>query len=147
MRDMERGQVHYELFVRRQPGSGWALELATEDRVRATETAEQALAEGRVAAVRVTKETLDPETREFMSVTILSKGAAERYAAFVEMVPTLIAGEARRLEGDARVRALDAYGKAREAGRLALRLSLDPATTAFRMGTILASIAPQGAAR
>lgn len=81
MLGMERGQVHYELFVRRQPGSGWALELATEDRVRATESAEQALADGRVAAVRVTKETLDPETREFMSVTILSKGAADRTKA------------------------------------------------------------------
>ncbi|MDP1739234.1 MAG: hypothetical protein Q8L23_17555 [Caulobacter sp.] len=75
---MERGQVHYELFVRRQPGSGWSLELATEDRARAVETAEQALADGRVAAVRVTKETLDEETREFRSVTILSKGAPER---------------------------------------------------------------------
>ncbi len=75
---MERGQVHYELFVRRQPGSGWSLDMATEDRARAIETAEQALEEGRVAAVRVTKETLDPETREFRSVTILSKGAPER---------------------------------------------------------------------
>jgi len=75
---MERGQVHYELFVRRQPGSGWSLEIATEDRARAIETAEQSLADGSVAAVRVTKETLDPETREFRSVTILSKGAPER---------------------------------------------------------------------
>lgn len=79
--DMERGQVHYELFVRRQPGSGWSLEIATEDRARAVETAEQALADGRVAAVRVTKETLDEETREFRSVTILSKGAPERTKA------------------------------------------------------------------
>ena len=78
---MERGQVHYELFVRRQPGSGWSLEIATEDRARAVETAEQALADGRVAAVRVTKETLDEETREFRSVTILSKGAPERTKA------------------------------------------------------------------
>jgi len=75
---MERGQVHYELFVRRQPGSGWSLEIATEDRARAIETAEHALEDGRAAAVRVTKETLDPETREFRSVTILSKGAPER---------------------------------------------------------------------
>ncbi|MFZ5670234.1 MAG: hypothetical protein ACOY4K_12125 [Pseudomonadota bacterium] len=75
---MERGQVHYELFVRRQPGSGWTLDIATENRTRAVEAAELALAEGRVAAVRVTKETLDPETREFRSVTILSKGAPER---------------------------------------------------------------------
>jgi hypothetical protein len=78
MGDMERGQVHYELFVRRQPGSGWSLEIATEDRARAIETAEHALEDGRAAAVRVTKETLDPETREFRSVTILSKGAPER---------------------------------------------------------------------
>ena len=78
---MERGQVHYELFVRRQSGSGWSLEIATEDRARAVETAEQALADGRVAAVRVTKETLDPDTREFRSVTILSKGAPERTKA------------------------------------------------------------------
>ena len=75
---MERAQVHYELFVRRQPTSGWTLELATEDRARALRTAEESLAEGRVAAVRVTKETLDEETREFRSVTILTKGAVEK---------------------------------------------------------------------
>ena len=73
-----RGKVHYELFVRRQPGSGWTLDMATEDRARALESAEEQLAEGRVAAVRVTKEVLDEETREFASVTILNKGAPER---------------------------------------------------------------------
>lgn len=72
------GKVHYELFVRRQPGSGWTLDLATEDRKRALDSAEEQLAEGRVAAVRVTKEILDEETREFTSVTILNKGAPER---------------------------------------------------------------------
>ena len=36
---------------------------------------------GRVAAVRVTKETLDADTREFQSVTILSKGEAEAAAS------------------------------------------------------------------
>ncbi|HRD47115.1 MAG TPA: hypothetical protein PLF78_11590 [Caulobacter sp.] len=73
-----RGKVHYELFVRRQPGSGWTLDMATEDRARAIQTAEELLAEGRVAAVRVSKEVLDEETREFSSVTILNKGAPER---------------------------------------------------------------------
>jgi DNA polymerase-3 subunit delta' len=87
------------------------------------------------------------EQRSGLAKALGGKGAAERFAAFVEMVPTLIAGEARRLEGDSRLRALDAYAKARETGRMALRLSLDPATTAFRMGTILASIAPRDAAR
>ncbi|MFY7852619.1 MAG: hypothetical protein ACOVQ6_12625, partial [Brevundimonas sp.] len=52
--------------------------MATEDRARALESAEEQLAEGRVAAVRVTKEVLDEETREFASVTILNKGAPER---------------------------------------------------------------------
>ena len=75
---MERGQVHYELFVRRTPQSSWALQLATENRVQALETAEDMLAEGRVAAVRVTKETLDPSSREFDSVTLLTKGAPEQ---------------------------------------------------------------------
>jgi hypothetical protein len=75
---MDRGQIHYELFVRRNPASGWVLDLATEDRSRAVETAEALLEAGHVAAVRVTKEVLDPETREFRSVTILNKGAPER---------------------------------------------------------------------
>jgi len=72
------GRVHYELFVRRQPNSGWTLDLATEDRARAIETAETTLAEGRVAAVRVTKEVLNEDTMEFSSVTILTKGAPDR---------------------------------------------------------------------
>jgi hypothetical protein len=67
-------QVHYELFVRRQPQSPWTLDMATEDRANILATAEAWLAEGRVAAVRVTKETLDPEFGEFKSVTILTKG-------------------------------------------------------------------------
>lgn len=75
---MSQALVHYELFVRRQPASDWKLELATEDRARALKTAEEAMAEGRVAAVRVTKETLDEETREFRSVTLLTKGAVEK---------------------------------------------------------------------
>ncbi|RYF94964.1 MAG: hypothetical protein EON95_03410, partial [Caulobacteraceae bacterium] len=75
---MDRGQIHYELYVRRNPGSGWVLDLATEDRARAVETAEALLEMGHAAAVRVTKEVLDPETREFRSVSILNKGAPER---------------------------------------------------------------------
>ena len=75
---MNPGQIHYELFVRRQAASGWVLDLASEDRARIVETAEDLLSQGLVAAVRVTKEVLDPETREFRSVTILNKGAPER---------------------------------------------------------------------
>lgn len=69
------------------------------------------------------------------------RGSAERYAAFLDLAPTLIAGEARTLAGPKRLRALNAYGAARALGRLAPRLSLDPAATAFKLGTILASVA------
>ncbi len=75
---MDRAQVHFEVFARRQHGSGWSLELATEDRARAIESAEEMLAEGRAVAVKVNKETLDDETREYKSVTILAKGAMEK---------------------------------------------------------------------
>jgi hypothetical protein len=74
---MTGAQVHFELFVRRRINAAWSLELATEDRERAVETAEEMLVSGHAVGVRVTKETLDPETREFKSVTILSKGAVE----------------------------------------------------------------------
>ena len=74
---MSRNQVHYEVFARRLPNAPWTLQFATEDRSRAVETAEEMLAEGRIAAVRVTKETLDPETMEFKSVTVMARGAVE----------------------------------------------------------------------
>lgn len=69
------------------------------------------------------------------------KGAAERYAAFLDLAPSLIAGEARVLEGARRERALDAYARARELAALAPRLSLDPAATVFQIGGILHSVA------
>ena len=71
------GQVHFEVFVRRKVNAPWNLEFATEDRARAVSGAEEMLADGRVAAVKVCKETLDADTREFKSVTILAKGAIE----------------------------------------------------------------------
>lgn len=74
---MAGAQIHYEVFARRKINAPWTLEMATEDRSRALQSGEEMLAEGRVAAIRVTKETLDRDTREFASVTILSKGAVE----------------------------------------------------------------------
>ncbi len=75
---MERAQVHYEVLIRRQHNSGWALEQATEDRTKAVALAEEMLADKRAIAVRVTKETLEAQTREFLTVTILDKGEPER---------------------------------------------------------------------
>jgi len=84
----------------------------------------------------------DNARRSKLAQSLSGKAAADRYAAFLEMVPTLIAREARNLDGSARRRSLDAYARAREASRLAPRLSLDPAATVFQLGTILASVAP-----
>lgn len=51
--------------------------MATEDRLHAVQTAEELLEENLAAAVRVTKETLDPDTMSFDSVTVLTRGAPE----------------------------------------------------------------------
>lgn len=71
------GPIHYEIYVRKTPPSPWTLAMATEDRARAVETAEETLRNQLAVAVRVTKETLDPDTMEFASVTILTRGAPE----------------------------------------------------------------------
>ena len=72
---MSHHQVHYELFTRRTPQASWVLEMAGESRENVTLTAEELLKNGR-SAVRVTKETLDPETGEYRSLTLLDKGVS-----------------------------------------------------------------------
>ena len=74
---MDHLQVHYELFVRHTPGAPWKLELAGENRAQVVEAAETLMNEGRVAAVRVSKETFDEGSREFQSVAILSRGKVD----------------------------------------------------------------------
>ena len=70
-------QVHYELFVRRKPGAQWTLDMATEIRTHALQVAEEALEQGRAIAVRVSKETLDNESREYKSISIFTKGQVD----------------------------------------------------------------------
>jgi hypothetical protein len=74
---MDGHRVHFEVYVRKTPGAPWTLELATENRTSATQTAQERMSEGRVAAVKVTKETFDDESREFQTVVILKLGQAE----------------------------------------------------------------------
>jgi len=71
------GPVHYEVYIRKTAPSPWSLTMASEDRAHAVETAEELLKDKRAVAVRVTKETLDPETMEFNSITVLTRGAPE----------------------------------------------------------------------
>jgi hypothetical protein len=74
---MGSGRVHFEVYVRKTPGSSWALEMATEHRAGAISAAQDLMKDGRVAGVKVTKETLDEETREFQTVTIFKDGVTE----------------------------------------------------------------------
>ena len=79
--------------------------------------------------------------RSKLASALGTKSAADRYAAFLQLVPGLLAREAVGLEGEARRRALDAYEKARQTVAIAPRLSLDPGATVFELGGILASVA------
>jgi hypothetical protein len=58
---MSDAQIHFEVFARRHQSASMTLEMATEDRARAMAYAEELL-EGGSAAVRVSKEILDPDS-------------------------------------------------------------------------------------
>ena len=75
---MGAASVHYEVFGRRNPASSWVLEMATEDRAAAIRAAQELVANEGFASTKVTKETLDEETREFASIAILHLGEPER---------------------------------------------------------------------
>jgi DNA polymerase-3 subunit delta' len=108
---------------------------------RALAFAEFDLAKLESAAIAILRQG-DPTNarRSDLASELGKKAAAERYAAFLDLAPSLIAREARQLGGLARERALDAYAKARELAAVAPRLSLDPAATVFQIGGILASV-------
>lgn len=109
---------------------------------RALAFAELGLAKLEDAALAILRRG-DPTNarRSELATELGKKAAADRYAAFLDLAPSLIAREARRLEGSPRERALNAYAKARELAVLAPRLSLDPAATVFQIGGILAEVA------
>jgi DNA polymerase-3 subunit delta' len=110
---------------------------------RALAFAELGLAKLEEAAVAILRQG-DPTNarRAELSNELGKKASAERYAAFLELAPSLIAREARSLRGGQLERALDAYAKARELAAIAPRVSLDPAATVFQIGGFLAEVAP-----
>jgi DNA polymerase-3 subunit delta' len=109
---------------------------------RALAFAELDLAKLEDAALAILRQG-DPTNarRSELASDLGKKGAADRYAAFLDLALSLIAREARRLEGPSRERALDAYTKARELAAIAPRVSLDPAATVFQIGGMLAEVA------
>lgn len=94
------------------------------------------------AALRILRQG-DPTNarRSDLASELGKRGASDRYAAFLELLPSVIAREARDLSGASRHRAVDAYARTRELVAIAPRLSLDPASTVFQLGGILASVA------
>jgi len=112
--------------------AGRALALAELDLAKLESTAMAIIREG------------DPinSRRSELALELGRKGAAERYAAFLELAPSLIAREARNLRGAPLERALGAYAKVRELAAVAPRVSLDPSATVFQIGGILAEVAP-----
>ena len=109
---------------------------------RALAFAELGLAKLEDAALAILRQG-DPTNarRSDLASELGKKGAADRYAAFLELAPSLIAREARALHGSSQERALEAYAKARELAVIAPRVSLDPAATVFQLGGILAEVA------
>lgn len=109
---------------------------------RAKQIGELDLAPLEAEAVSIMREgDLDNSRRSKLASSLGAKASAERYAAFLALLPGLIAREAIHAQGEARGRALDAYAKARELVAIAPRLSLDPAFTIFQLGGVLASVA------
>ena len=109
---------------------------------RALAFAELGLAKLEEAALAILRDG-DPTNarRSELATELGKKASAERYAAFLELAPSLIAREARSLRGPPLERALDAYAKARELATVAPRVALDPAATVFQIGGILADVA------
>jgi DNA polymerase-3 subunit delta' len=109
---------------------------------RALAFAELGLAKLEEAAIAILREG-DPTNarRADLANELGKKASTERYLAFLELAPSLIAREARGLRGNRLERALDAYAKARELAAIAPRVSLDPAATVFQIGGILADVA------
>ncbi|HYI42233.1 MAG TPA: DNA polymerase III subunit delta', partial [Sphingomicrobium sp.] len=109
---------------------------------RALATAELDLAPLEAKALAILKDgDAYNERRTALAEELARKGAADRYRAFLDLLPSLLAREARRMPVHQRERALGAYERVRELTALAPRLTLDPAATVFQLGGILASVA------
>ena len=109
---------------------------------RAIALAELDLVSLEEAALRILRQG-DPTNarRSDLASELGKRGASDRYSAFLELLPSVIAREARDLSGAPRQRAVDAYARTRELVAIAPWLSLDPASTVFQLGGILASVA------
>ena len=84
------GDIHYEVFFKKNRKAGWALVEAHDSRDPAIKQAHSLLAKNKDGSARVTKETFDTEKRAFRSVPVF-EGGAEAY------------GEVREKDNEARL--------------------------------------------
>ncbi len=80
--------------------------------------------------------------RAALAQSLALKSAQPRYEAFLARAPSRIAAEARTRRGPALAQALSLWERAAELAGSAQRLSLDPQSTAFELGGMLAALAP-----
>ena len=80
--------------------------------------------------------------RAALAQSLALKSAQPRYEAFLARAPSRIAAEARKRRGPALAQALTLWERAAELAGSAQRLSLDPQSTAFELGGMLAALAP-----
>jgi DNA polymerase-3 subunit delta' len=128
---VDLGREREQVLSAAAGSAGRALALVQMDLIDLDETAVSILREGDSTSRRRSK----------LASELGKRGAGDRYAAFLDLLPSVIAREARSLTGAPRQRAVEAYGRVRELVALAPRLSLDPAATIFQLGGILASVA------
>ena len=72
---MTTAQIHFELYVRVRQGDPWVLRAASETKTHVVESGEELIASGAIVAYRLTREAFDDESREFRSVTLVTRGA------------------------------------------------------------------------
>src|SRR5262249_22019309 len=70
-------EVHFEVFRQHGKGGGWSLVEAISDREAAIKRARDLLSDGQATAVRVVKETFQPDTGDYMSLTVFEDGKIE----------------------------------------------------------------------
>jgi DNA polymerase-3 subunit delta' len=126
-----KGQDRGQVIAAASGSAGRALALVQLDLINLEEAAVTILREGDRTNAR----------RSGLALELGKRGASDRYAAFLEILPSVIARETRTLAGAPRERAVEAYARTRELVAIAPRLSLDPASTVFQLGGILASVA------
>jgi len=67
-------QVQFEIFRQHRGSGGWSLVEALESRDAAFARAKRLLQEGRATAVRLVKESFDPATGAYVSLTLFEDG-------------------------------------------------------------------------